>query len=193
MLIDKYQQFTNFNYDSADHSTIIDTTFSDYAFPSNFNGNTNPKRFKVFGDLSGFSAFTQLRTLGIQLAVELNSYGSNSFIEIGYHYIDIPTTQSGSSSPYSFSFTGSTNQAFYRAKISLNWWNGSFNDPSINYINIYAKFANFPTSGVISFGDLCDNLFIPREDGALDINDSRLRTIAGIPSGQISLGDFYGK
>lgn len=48
-----------------------------------------------------------------------------------------------------------------------------------------------PTSGLISLDMIATELKIPNTN--LELGDTRLRLLAGIPTGAISLSDFYGK
>lgn len=48
-----------------------------------------------------------------------------------------------------------------------------------------------PSSGAISASQIADELKIPHSN--VNLNDSRLRSLAGRPSGTISFSDFHGK
>lgn len=91
-----------------------------------------------------------------------------------------------------FSLIANTTLPVKQIIIELDYWNGSYDDPIIYYLNFTVKTSMIPASGAIHFNDLCDALFQTRNT-QLDLNNASLRSIANKPSGQIAMSDLHGK
>lgn len=183
----------SFSFDSASHSAMASFTVggSSTYLPSEYQTNGPQKRIRLSGTLQNFSRFSGTKTLGF--SIEIIQPNDTVSLIGDMLYVDIPDTYSdNSTTPLNFSFIANTTLPVKQIMIELDYWNGSYNDPIINYLDFTVKTSMIPASGAIHFNDLCDASFQTRNT-RLDLNNAFLRSIANKLSGQIAMSDLYGK